>query len=168
VIFQDYATYAATAGENIRFGDVELSDDPAAIANAARRAGADDFIERLPQKYATPLTKLFDNGQDLSIGQWQRLALARSFFPLSRFVILDEPTSAVDPKAEFELFEHFRERIAGRGALVISHRLSTVRQADYTYVLDGGRIVEHGRLEDLVAFNGKYADLFDKQGRHYR
>jgi ATP-binding cassette subfamily B protein len=168
VIFQDYAMYAETAGDNIRFGDVALPASPLAINGAAVRAGAAGFIERLPQSYDTPLTKLFDDGQDLSIGQWQRLALARAFYPRSKFVILDEPTSAVDPKAEFELFEHFRERIGGRGALVISHRLSTIRQADYAYVLQGGRIVEHGAHDDLVAAQGGYAELFDKQARHYR
>lgn len=168
VIFQDYAMYAEKAGDNIRFGDVNLPACATTISAAAQRAGAASFIERLPQAYETPLTKLFDNGQDLSIGQWQRLALARAFYPRSKFIILDEPTSAVDPKAEFELFERFRDRIAERGALVISHRLSTVRLADYTYVLQGGRIVEHGAHDDLIASKGKYADLFDKQAQHYR
>jgi ATP-binding cassette subfamily B protein len=168
VIFQDFAAYAETAGNNIWFGDVNLPPNPVSIKAAALRAGASAFIERLPKGYDTPLTKLFDDGQDLSIGQWQRLALSRSFFPQSTFVILDEPTSAVDPKAEFELFERFSERLGGRGALVISHRLSTIRQADYTYVLEGGRIIEHGAHDDLVAASGSYAELFDKQARHYR
>jgi ATP-binding cassette, subfamily B, bacterial len=168
VIFQDFATYAETAADNIRFGDVHLPHDPATIREAAERAGAAGFIERLPKSYDTPLTKIFDNGQDLSIGQWQRLALARSFYPRSKFIILDEPTSAVDPKAEFELFDGFRDRIDNRGALIISHRLSTVRQADYTYVLHEGRIVEHGAHADLMAAKGVYAELFDKQAQYYR
>lgn len=168
VIFQDYALYAATAGDNIRYGDISAPHGECRIKTAAKRAGADQLIEHLPMSYDTPLTKLFDNGRDLSIGQWQRLALARSFYPPSRFVILDEPTSAVDPKAEFELFEGFRDRIGGRGALIISHRLSTIRLADYTYVLEGGRIAEHGRHDDLVLAHGIYADLFSKQARHYR
>lgn len=168
VIFQDYAMYAETAGDNIRFGDVSLPSNSEAIREAAQRAGADGLIERLPQSYDTPLTKLFDNGHDLSIGQWQRLALARAFYPHSKFIILDEPTSAVDPKAEFELFEHFRQRLGGRGALVISHRLSTIRWADYTYVLQGGRIIEHGAHSDLIAARGAYFELFDKQAQHYR
>lgn len=167
-IFQDYAHYAATAGENIRFGDVALPGEPEAIAAAAARGGAAAFIERLPRSYDTPLTKLFDDGQDLSIGQWQRLALARSLYPHSRFVILDEPTSAVDPQAEFEMFEHFRERIGQRGALLISHRLSTVRLADYIYVLQDGQIAEQGAHEALIAAGGKYAELFEKQARYYR
>lgn len=168
VIFQDYAMYAETAGENIRLGDASLPSSLTTIRQAAENAGAAGFIERLPQAYDTPLTKLFDNGQDLSIGQWQRLALARAFYPHSRFVILDEPTSAVDPKAEFELFEHFRSRIGDRGALVISHRLSTIRLADYTYVLKDGQIVEQGSHDDLVAQQGRYAELFNMQAQHYR
>ncbi|MBX9745653.1 MAG: ABC transporter ATP-binding protein/permease [Hyphomonadaceae bacterium] len=167
VILQDYATYAATVADNIRFADIRLNS-AGAIEAAAKRAGAADFIERLPKSYQTSLTRLFDDGHDLSIGQYQRLALARAFYPQSKFIVLDEPTSAVDPKAEFELFENFRERLAGRGALIISHRLSTVRQADYTYVLGGGRIVEHGSHASLIEAQGAYAELFEKQGRLYR
>jgi ATP-binding cassette, subfamily B, bacterial len=168
VIFQDYAVYAETAAENIRLGDPDKDAHPDSIARAAQQAGASEFIERLPLSYATPLTKLFDNGRDLSVGQYQRLALARALYADSSFLILDEPTSAVDPRAEHELFEKFRERIGGRGALIISHRLSTVRMADYTYVLQGGRIIEHGVHDALVAQGGYYADLFEKQGQHYR
>lgn len=168
VIFQDYAWYAETVEENIRYGDVTLPYEQERIVNAAKNAGADKFIQGLPKSYQTGLTKLFDDGHELSIGQWQRIALARAFFPHSAFMILDEPTSSVDPKAEFELFQNFRERLAGRGALIISHRLSTVRQADYTYVLDGGRIVEHGSHDELMAQQGAYADLFEKQAQHYR
>lgn len=168
VIFQDYARYAATVSENIRFGDVRRSDDSPGIVEAARRADADSFISTLDQAYDTPLTRMFDNGRDLSIGQWQRIALARAFFPASDFIIMDEPTSAMDPRAEFELFENFREKIGDRAALLISHRLSTVRMADYTYVLDKGRIIEHGTHDDLLAAQGHYADLFERQGRNYR
>lgn len=168
VIFQDFATYAETAGENIRFGDVSHPGGPDAVRSAGLRAGADAFLQKLPKGYDTQLTKLFDNGQDLSLGQWQRVALARSFFPEAQFVIMDEPTSAVDPAAEFALFENFRERLAGRGALIISHRLSTVRQADYTYVLSEGRIQEHGTHDELIARDGAYAQLFHQQAKHYR
>lgn len=168
VILQDYTCYAATVDENIKFGDISLNDAELRIADAAEKAGATSFIEQLHSGYQTPLTRLFDNGHDLSIGQWQRLALARAFYPESEFVILDEPTSAVDPKAEFELFENFRARLGDRGALIISHRLSTIRQADYTYVLEAGEIVEHGTHDALVKNGGKYADLFEKQARHYR
>ncbi len=168
VIFQDFATHAEPVSENIRFGDIASPATADRIAGAAAKAGAAEFIAELPKGYDTPLTRLFEDGQDLSVGQWQRLALARALYPASQFLILDEPTSALDPRAEYELFEDFRKKIDGRGALVISHRLSTVRQADYTYVLDKGRIVEHGRHDDLVAAGGKYAELFDMQAKHYR
>lgn len=168
VIFQDYAFYAETVEDNIRFGDVSLPYEQSAIKKAAQNAGAAEFIEALPKGYQTGLTRLFDDGHELSIGQWQRIALARAFYPKSKFIILDEPTSAVDPKAEFELFENFKQRLEGRGALIISHRLSTIRQADYTYVLENGRIVEAGTHDALVALDGKYADLFRKQAKHYK
>ncbi|MCZ8195807.1 MAG: ABC transporter ATP-binding protein [Hyphomonadaceae bacterium] len=168
VIFQDYAKYPERVRDNIRYGSIDLPDDLAAIQVAAEQAGAHDYIKSLPLGYETPLTKLFDHGEEISIGQWQRLALARAFFPASEFIILDEPTSAVDPKAEFELFDNFRERIGDRGALIISHRLSTIRMADYTYVLDKGEIKEQGTHEELMALNGHYASLFEKQAQYYR
>lgn len=167
VIFQDYSCYAETVTNNIRFGNVALPHGEAEIRQAATEAGADSYIEELPLAYQTPLTKLFDDGHDLSIGQWQRVALARSFFPKSQFVIMDEPTSAVDPAAEYELFENFRERLGGRGALIISHRLSTVRQADYTYVLENGEISEAGTHDELLLRNGAYARLFNMQAKNY-
>jgi ATP-binding cassette subfamily B protein len=168
VIFQDFAMYPETVGENIRFGDVSRPIDPDAVRRAGEQAGADSFIRTLPHGYDTRLSKLFDDGHDLSLGQWQRVALARAFYPQAPFIIMDEPTSAVDPAAEFQLFENFRERLAGRGALIISHRLSTVRQADYTYVLADGRIEEHGTHDELVARKGAYARLFSQQAKHYQ
>ena len=168
VIFQDYAMYPDTLANNIWFGDVGKPADRDDIIAAAEKAGAASFINRLPRGYDTPLTKLFDDGHDLSLGQWQRLALARAFFPASQFVIMDEPTSAVDPAAEYELFENFRERLGGRSALIISHRLSTVRQADFTYVLEHGRMIEAGTHDALIAKDGSYAALFSMQAKHYR
>ena len=168
VILQAFATYPESIAENIRFGDPEATEARARIVDAARRAGAEEFIKALPRGFDTPLTKLFDDGHDLSLGQWQRVALSRAFFPHSRFVIMDEPTSAVDPVAEADLFDDFRNRLGERAALIISHRLSTVRQADYTYVLDGGRILEHGTHDDLVARDGPYANLFIRQARGYQ
>ena len=138
------------------------------VERAAKLAGAESFISSLPKGYETRLTRMFDEGEELSIGQWQKLALARAFYPTSRFIVMDEPSSALDPQAEFELFQDFRSRIGDRGALIISHRLSTVRMADYTYVLNDGRIIEHGRHDDLVEAKGHYADLFERQGRYYR
>lgn len=168
VIFQDYAMYPDSLANNIWFGDVGRPSDRQAIIEAAEKAGAACFIDRLARNYDTPLTKLFDDGHDLSLGQWQRLALARAFFPVSQFIIMDEPTSAVDPAAEYELFENFRERLDGRSALIISHRLSTVRQADYTYVLEHGKVIESGTHDDLIAKDGAYASLFRMQAKHYR
>lgn len=168
IIFQDYSRYAETARENIRFGDVSQPPDSPRIQHAARLASAEDFVLGLPQGYDTPLTRMFDDGQEISIGQWQRLALSRAFFPDSKFIIMDEPTSALDPMAEFSLFENFKDRIGDRGALVISHRLSTIRMADYTYVLENGKIAEAGTHDELVEKKGTYADLFERQGRNYR
>lgn len=168
VIFQDYAKYAASVRENIRFGDIEARSDDGRVERAGRLAGAGDFVGALRDGYDTPLSRMFDNGQEISIGQWQRLALARAFFPRSRFIVMDEPTSYLDPRAEFELFENFRDRIEGRGALVISHRLSTIRMADYIYILDAGRILEKGTHSDLVKEGGHYASLFEKQGKNYQ
>jgi len=114
----------------------------------------------LPNEYQTLLGRMFDGGVELSIGQWQKIALARAFLRPSRFIILDEPTSAMDPSAEFELFENFRERIGNRAALVISHRLSTIRLADYVYVMDQGSIVEQGTHDQLFEQKGLYLMRF--------
>jgi len=167
VIFQDYACYAETVSENIRFGDVTAPPDSARIAEAARLGEASDFIEELPERFETPLTRLFDDGRELSLGQWQRIALSRAFFPQSAFIIMDEPTSAMDPRAEAELFENFRARIAGRGALIISHRLSTIRMADRIYVMEKGSVLESGSHDELVAQQGRYATLFARQARSF-
>ncbi len=168
VIFQDYAHYAMTVRDNIRFGAIQLPADAPAIERAAVNSGADPFIRQLRHGYETRLSKMFDDGQELSIGQWQKIALARAFLHQSQVVVLDEPTSALDANAEFELFQNFRERIGPRAAVVISHRLSTVRLADYIYVLDQGRIVEHGTHDALISQNGVYQRLFERQALHYR
>ncbi|MEM9898872.1 MAG: ABC transporter ATP-binding protein [Pseudomonadota bacterium] len=163
VVFQDFVRYAESASENIRLGDVRISDDDARIQEAARIAGADEFLQRLPQGYDTMLARVFDDGEELSGGQWQKVALARAFFPSARFLILDEPTSSIDAGAEEELFRNFKKRIGDRGALVISHRLSTIRRADYTYVLDDGKIVEEGTHEQLLSEKSRYFRMFEAQ-----
>jgi ATP-binding cassette subfamily B protein len=168
IVFQDFSKYSDTARDNIRYQDIGKGQVAEDIESAARKAGAESFIKKLVQGYDTPLTRMFDGGQELSIGQWQRLALARAFFSDSKFMILDEPSSALDPEFEFALFENFRDRLGDRGALLISHRLSTVCMADYTYVLDNGVVVEHGTHKELIARQGHYAGLFEKQGRNYR
>lgn len=168
VIFQDYAKYHFTAQENIWLGNIDLPAERESIINAASRSGADDVINKLPQGYDTVLGKLFDRGEELSIGQWQKIALARAFLRDSQLIVLDEPTSAMDPKAEYEVFEKFRQLIKNQAAILISHRLSTVKMADRIYVMSGGSIVESGTHEELMKLSGSYAFLFETQAQQYR
>jgi ATP-binding cassette subfamily B protein len=168
VIFQDYARYHLTARENIWFGNVNRPPDQEAIADAARRAGADAAINRLKGGYDTILGKWFEGGEELSVGEWQKVALARAFLRDSQIIVLDEPTSAMDAKAEYEVFKNFHQLARDRTALLISHRLSTVRMADRIYVMENGTIIESGTHDELVWRGGKYASLFESQARNYR
>ena len=168
VIFQDYAQYHLSARENIWLGDVRLSPDDARITQAARASGADHVIARLPKGYDTLLGKWFEKGEELSIGEWQKVALARAFLRDAQLVVLDEPTSALDAQAEYELFVKFRELVRGRSAVLISHRFSTVRLADCIYVLQDGRTIERGAHDELMAQRGTYARLFKTQAQYYR
>lgn len=168
VIFQDYVQYHMTARENIWLGNVALPTDHERIVNAARHAGVHDLISRLPKGYDTFLGKRFEDGEELSIGEWQKVALARAFLRDSQIIVLDEPTSCLDAKTEYEVFRGFRELLEGRAAVLISHRFSTVRMADRIFVLEDGHIVESGPHEELVRRDGKYASLFEKQARSYR
>jgi ATP-binding cassette, subfamily B, bacterial len=168
VIFQDFVRYQLTARENIGFGRAEAVDDVEAIAEAARQAGADHYLEGLPEGYETMLGKEFTGGYDLSIGQWQRIALARAFFRRAQLLVLDEPTASLDARAENELFEYVQALAHGRSVLLISHRFSTVKSADRIYVLHEGEIVEEGTHDELVANGGRYAELFELQASAYR
>lgn len=168
VIFQDYAKYQMTAQENIWLGDTTLPENDHKIRHAAARAGADAVIQRLPQGYNTPLGKLFEKGEELSIGQWQKIALARAFLRESGIVVLDEPTSALDPKSEYEVFEKFHRLIQNQAAILISHRLSTVKMANRIYVMAQGSIVETGTHRELMQNRGTYANLFEIQAKQYQ
>ena len=167
VIFQDFVRYLLPARENIGAGRHERFDDLEGIIRAARWSGADAFLSQLPEGYDTTLGKEFTGGLDLSIGQWQRVALARAFFRDAPFVILDEPTAALDPRAEYELFQRIGSLFEGRAVLLISHRFSSVCSADRIYVLKDGKVVEHGRHEELMAAGGIYSELFTLQASVY-
>jgi len=160
--------YHLTAQENIWLGNIELSPTDEQISKAAHRSGADEVIQTLPQRYDTMLGKLFEQGEELSIGQWQKIALARAFLRESQVIVLDEPTSALDPKAEYEVFKKFRQLIKDQAAILISHRLSTVKMADRIYVMANGSVIESGTHEELMQLDGTYTHLFETQAQHYR
>ncbi|MFJ4912904.1 ABC transporter ATP-binding protein [Streptomyces sp. NPDC088726] len=173
--FQDFARFEFTAGESIGVGDLPHIDDRAAVWEATARAGALEVVERLPHGFAQRLGKRFSGGTELSGGQWQRLALARACMrrqPL--LLLLDEPASALDPETESALFERFADasheaaRRCGAITVLVSHRFSTVRMADLVVVMDGGRIVECGSHNELIAADGRYAELFGLQAKVYR
>ncbi len=168
VVFQDYVHYYLTARENIWFGNTDLAPDDPRVIEAARRSGADSVIRELRDGYDTHLGRWLEDGEELSVGQWQKVALARAFLRDAQILILDEPSSALDPRAEMELFEKFRELVRDRTAILISHRLSTVKMADRIYVMQRGRIVESGTHSELVDRQARYAELFEAQARSYR
>jgi ATP-binding cassette, subfamily B, bacterial len=161
-------SYQFSARENIGIGRVERLDDTPAIAAAANKSGASSVIERLPQGYDTVLGKWFDGGVNLSGGEWQKVALGRAFMREAQILILDEPSAALDAKAEYELFTRLRELAHGRTAIFISHRFSTVRQADRILVFEQGSLIESGTHEELLALGGRYAELFNLQAASYR
>ena len=167
VIFQDFLHYALPAAENVGMGNQQWIGDLGAIRGAAVHAGAVEFLAKLPEGYETVLGPEFQGGKELSVGQWQRVALARAFFRDAPFIILDEPTAALDARAEHELFESIRTLCRGRSVLLISHRFSSVRSADRIYVLHGGRVVESGSHDELMGLGGRYAELFTLQASAY-
>jgi len=168
VIFQDFVRYHLTAGENIGVGQIDAMGDPKRIREAARRAMADQVIERLPGGYDQVIGRRFRTGVELSGGEWQKIAIARAYMRDAQVVILDEPTAALDARAEFEVFRRFKELSAGKTAVLISHRFSSVRMADRILVLEQGRIEASGTHEELLAAGGRYAELFELQAAGYR
>jgi ATP-binding cassette subfamily B protein len=169
VIFQDFSRYQFVVGENIGTGDVRYFDDPQRWKEAAEKGMADIFIKDLPADYSTQLGKWFKDGQELSGGQWQKIALSRAFMRTDAdILVLDEPTAAMDAGAEAKIFEHFRKLTQNRIAILISHRFSTVRMASQIIVIENGRIIERGTHEQLMELSGHYANLFSLQAAGYR
>ena len=169
VIFQDFARYQLIVGENIGIGDVDNIDDGNQIEEAARKGMADEFVRDLPLDYQTQLGTWFKDGKELSGGQWQKIALSRAFMrSKADILILDEPTAAIDARAEAEIFEHFNDLTDNRISIIISHRFSTVRRADHIIVLEQAEVLEQGSHQQLLEMDGQYATLFNLQAKGYQ
>ena len=168
VLFQDFIKYEYPLRDNIHFGNVSAPNEIASIIKAAHQSGADSVAEQLPDQYDQMLGKTFEGGTDLSTGQWQKVALARGFYRDASVLILDEPTAAIDAKAESEIFERVEQLAEDKTVLIISHRFSTVRNADKIYVLESGKIKESGSHEELMKQAGTYATLFSLQAKGYQ
>ncbi len=168
VIFQDFMRYSLSAADNIAVGRIEERDNLARIIDSAQRSLADRVIDGLPEQYDQMIGKRFKNGVELSGGEWQKLAIARAYMRGAEVLILDEPTAALDARSEFEVFQRFKELSAGKTAILISHRFSSVRMADRILVLSGGRVEASGSHEELLAQSGRYAELFELQAAGYR
>ncbi len=168
VIFQDFMRYEMTARENIAVGRIEAAENLPLLQSAAQKAMADEVIRRLPADYEQMLGRRFDGGVDLSGGEWQKVALARAYLRDAQVLILDEPTAALDARSEYEVFRRFAELTAGKLALFISHRFSTVRMADRIIVLDDGKVVEDGNHDQLCRLGGRYSEMFELQAASYR
>ncbi len=168
VIFQDFVRYDLSAGDNIAVGRIDARGDRPRIEEAARLGRADEVIGRLQDGYDQVVGRRFRGGVELSGGEWQKVAIARAYMRDARLLILDEPTAALDARAEFEVFQRFKSLSAGRTAVLISHRFSSVRMADRIVVIAGGRVGEAGTHAELLARRGRYAELFELQAAGYR
>src|SRR5438445_9425965 len=165
VLFQEPVRYNDTVAENISLGEPASPSSVADIEYAARAAGADGIISRLPQGYDSILGKTFSKGAELSVGEWQRIALSRAFLRQAPIILLDEPTSAMDSWAEADWLQRFRSLADGRIVVIITHRFTTAMRADMVHVMDGGQLVESGSHEDLLALGGTYAQSWREQMR---
>ncbi len=168
VIFQDFLRYSFSAADNIAVGQIEASADRDRIVRSAEQSLADPVIRKLPEGYDQMLGRVFAKGHDLSGGEWQKIAIARAYMRNAEIIILDEPTAALDARAEAEVFQRFKNLAEGTTAVLISHRFSTVRMADRIIVLADGGVAEHGTHEELMAQGGRYAELFELQAAGYR
>ncbi len=168
VIFQDYLRYQMTVSQNIAVGNIAESENRPLIEDAAKQSLADLLVQKLPGKYDQALGKRFNQGVELSGGEWQKIALARAYMKDAQLLILDEPTSALDARAEYEVFQRFAELTRGKTAVLISHRFSTVRMADRILVLEKGELLEEGSHQALLSKNGRYAELFNLQAMGYQ
>ncbi len=168
IIFQDYLRYQMSFAQNIAVGNIEEQHNRPLIETAAEKSLANLLAKKLPLQYDQSLGRRFNNGVELSGGEWQKVALARAYMKDAQLLILDEPTSALDARAEYEVFQRFAELTKGKSAVLISHRFSTVRMADRILVLDKGQLIETGSHEELLALKGRYAELFHLQAKGYR
>jgi ATP-binding cassette, subfamily B, bacterial len=168
IIFQDYLRYQMTVAQNIAVGNIREKENRGLIIHSAEQSLADALAEKLPGKYDQALGRRFNQGVDLSGGEWQKIALARAYMRDAQLLILDEPTAALDARAEYEVFQRFAELTKGKSAVLISHRFSTVRMADRILVLEKGESIEIGSHEELLKKEGRYAELFNLQARGYR
>lgn len=168
VIFQDFIRYPLTVKENINIGVKEKEDNLKSIIEAAKISGADEFINNLPLKYESMLQKEWDNGSELSVGQWQKIAIARAILKDSSILILDEPSSALDPKSEYEMFQKMKNLMIGKMSIMITHRFSNVRIVDEIFVMKDGEIVEFGTHENLMKKEGEYFKLYNIQAKYYK
>jgi ATP-binding cassette subfamily B protein len=168
IIFQDYLRYQMRVSDNIAVGNILQKENAGLIVSAAEQSLASDLVSRLPAGYDQMLGKRFQEGVELSGGEWQKVALARAYMRQAQVLILDEPTSALDARAEYEVFQRFAALTKGKTAVLISHRFSTVRMADRILVLQEGQLIESGSHEELIDMNGKYAELFALQAKGYQ
>ena len=168
VIFQDFVRFQLPAGQNLAVGRIEERQNQPRIEQAAHQSLADSVIAKLPLGYDQMIGRRFNGGVDLSGGEWQKIALGRAYMREAQLLILDEPTAALDARAEYEVFERFKELTQGKTAVLISHRFSTVRMANRILVIENGQFVEIGSHEELLAKEGRYAELFALQAAGYR